>query len=280
MRRNDNANSFPLGILPLGRTNTIGNTLFPSSSTGNVEKVRQLIEASMAIVHGSTVWKDAMKIEPIISAEESPSRPIYAMSAIEWGAFRDTLAKRDKYWYLGSLREYAAFIFNGFKESLTWNCCGTMRYTLPCSGCSNCIPKRVEVKSKWSFFMPTTAKAEQNETKLLNPLCAKTQELCFKTADFKIQTLNEKVNQPSALCIALGKPQYSYTDFVAEGWKRIKNEENETEPIYVRTVELLPEKTEKDVNIEIDKEEFEVKPMKITILPKVIKLFCTPKPKY
>lgn len=280
LRRNDNANSFPLGILPLGRTNSMGNALFPPPGTNNTQKVQQLIEASMAIVNGNTVWKDAMKIEPLATGDEEPSRPIYAMSAIEWGAFRDTLAKRDSYWFLGALREQAAFLFNGYKDSLTWNCSGTIRYTPPCSGCTNCVPKRVEPKTKWSFFIPNTAKAQQkDEAKLLNPLCLTTQDLCFKTADFKIETQNNKDNQPSALSIVLGKNKYSYSEFVSEGWKRLKNLDNGPEPIYARTVELLPEKYDKEVTIEIDKEEFEVKPVKITILPKVIKLFCSPKSK-
>ncbi|XP_026752066.2 acylglycerol kinase, mitochondrial [Galleria mellonella] len=274
LRRNDGANQFPLGILPLGRTNTFGNSLFPGGQ--GVEKVKQLIDASMAIIEGNTTWKDAMKIEPIPKEDEVPNRPIYAMSSIECGAFRDTLAKRDKYWFCGPLREYASFLFNGYKESLTWHCSGTIRYTPPCIGCSNCIQKKPEIKRKWSLFFPSTQAAPQSDqTKQLNPECTTTQELCYKTCDLKIQTEN-KENQIPAINILVGKNTYSYTEFVAEGWNRLKKKRCEAHTIPVRTVELIPKDTANEVMLEIDKEEFEVKPVKITLLPKVIKLFCKP----
>lgn len=253
----------------------MGNTLFPGGK--GVDKVKQLIEASMAIIRGNTILKDAMKIEPVVVDEmETPPRPIYALNSFEWGAFRDTMARKDKYWFVGPLREYASFLFNGYKESLTWNCSGTLKYSPPCPGCSNCIQKKAEIKRKWSFFLPTTQAVQQLETQTLNPECATTQEVCFKTCDFKILTPNiGSTNQMPSLSIALGKNRYSYGEFVSEGWNRLKKR-NTSEPIYARTVELIPQTNGTEVTIEIDKEEFEVKPVKITILPKVIKLFCNP----
>lgn len=271
LRRNDNANQFPLGILPLGRTNSTGNTLFPGGK--GVEHVKQLIAASMAIIKGNTVWRDAMKIEPIEDEnEESHSRPIYAMSCIEWGAFRDTLARRDKYWIYGSLREYAAYIFNGYKNSITWDCSGVVKYTLPCGGCGNCVQRRPEIKRKWSFFVQSHA-AEQDVNQTINPECVTSQELCFKTCDFKIKP--HTADNIPAISIILGKNRYTYTEFVAEGWKRLKNDVKE-DAIHARTVELLPKETDKEVTIEIDKEDFELKPIKVTLLPKVVKLFYNP----
>ncbi|XP_059055522.1 acylglycerol kinase, mitochondrial [Achroia grisella] len=274
LRRNDDANLFPLGVLPLGRTNTFGNSLFPGGQ--GVEKVKQLIDASMAIIKGNTTWKDAMKIEPILNDEEVPSRPIYAMSSIEYGAFRDTLARRDKYWFCGPLREYATFLFNGYKNSLTWDCSGTIRYTPPCTGCGNCIQKKPEFKTKWSFFFPTTpATPQTDQTKQLNPECTTTQELCYKSCDLKIQTEN-KEDQIPAINVLIGKNAYSYTEFVSEGWNRLKKNGCDAHTIPVRTLELIPKQAVNESMLEIDREEFEVKPVKITLLPKVIKLFYKP----
>lgn len=273
LRRNDEANRFPLGILPLGRTNAFGNSLFPGGD--GVEKVKQLIDASMAIIEGNTVWKDAMKIEPLPQEEEeAPSRPIYALTSLEWGAFRDTLAKKDKYWFCGSLRDYAAFIFNGYKDSLSWNCSGIIKYTPPCPGCSNCLKMKPEVKRKWLFFVPSMEAAQSDSSKILNPECATSQELCFKTCEFKIQPYSVQNHLP-ALGIVLGRSTYSYTDFVSEGWSRVKKKESYLDDVIsARTVELIPNKPTNEVMIEIDKEEFEVKPVRITLLPKVVKLFC------
>lgn len=272
LRRNDQANMFPVGVLPLGRTNSIGNTLFPNGK--GVQKVKQLITASMAIIKGNTVWKDAMKIEQVTDESETPNRPIYAMASMEWGAFRDTLAKKDKYWFYGPLREYAAYIFNGYKSSLNWNCSGTIKYTPPCVGCANCTAKRPEVKRKWFFVSSTEAAGQLDQTKILNPECLTSKELCFRTCDFKIKTQNVAMNhQIPALSIFLGRNSYSYTDFVSEGWRRIKTN-SDPEPIFARTIEITPKETDRDTVIEIDKEDFDMKPIKITLMPKVIKLFC------
>lgn len=276
LRRNDEANRFPLGILPLGKTNTIGNSLFPGGE--GIDKVKQLINASMAIIKGSTIWKDAMKIEPIPEEDEIPNKPIYALSSLEYGAYRDTLAKKDKYWIYGPWRAYAAIIFNGYKQSINWECSGTLKYTPPCNGCSNCVKKKPEVPKRWSFFVPNTQQTlstEMDYAKILNPECAVSQELCFKTTDFRIQSSNINKSSPvPALSILLGKSHYSYVQFVSDGWSKLKGQNISSEPIHVRSVEFLPKKSDKEVLIEIDKEEFEVKPVKITLLPKVVRLFC------
>ncbi|CAG9785823.1 unnamed protein product [Diatraea saccharalis] len=274
LRRNDGANQFPVGILPLGRTNTFGNSMFPDGK--GVDKVKQLIEACMAIIEGNTVWKDAMKIEPVPKEDEEPNRPIYALSCLEWGVFRDVLSKRDKYWFCGSLREYASFLFNGYKQSLTWNCSGIIKYSPPCAGCSNCVQRKQEVKRKWLFFMPRTETVQEyDQSKVLNPECSTSQELCIKTCEFKIETNNirNQFYQPS-LNIMLGKNGYSYTEFVSEGWNRLKRKSNKLDVIPARTVELIPNETTNEVLIEIDNEEFELKPIKVTLLPRTVKFFC------
>ncbi|CAD0200060.1 unnamed protein product [Chrysodeixis includens] len=272
LRRNDDANRFPIGVLPLGRTNTIGNTLFPNGS--GVEKVKQLINASMAIIKGNTVWKDAMKIEPIEQDPESPRKPIYAMCSLEWGAFRDVLAKRDKYWMYGSLRDYASFIFNGYKDSLNWRCIADLKFSPPCSGCSNCLKRRPEIKRKWSFFLPT-APQSPDPARIENQACETKTELSFKSTDFRIRTPNiEKVNSdPPGLLITIGKRDYTYSEFVTEGWERVKHNKI-SEALLARSVELIPKIPDKETVIEIDKEEYEAKPIRITLMPKVIRLFC------
>lgn len=227
----------------------------------------------MAIVENNTTWTNVMKIEPLPKEDEVPNKPIYALSSIEWGAFRDTFAKKDKYWIYGPLREYASYIFNGYKNSLCWNCRGTLKYTPPCSGCSNCLKKKPEIKRKWAFFVPNTQVAPQVDlTNVINPECSVTNELCFKTSDFIIKP--RVTDGLPALSIGLGKSQYSYVEFVSEGWKRVKHSDLTPEVVKARTVEIQPLDSNPDVVLSIDQEEFEVKPVKVTLLPNMVKFFC------
>lgn len=270
LRRNDEANRFPLGVLPLGRTNSLGNNLFPGGE--GVERVKQLIQACMAIIENNTTWKDVMKIEPLAVEDETPIKPIYAMTSIEWGAFRDTLAKKDKYWIYGPLRGYVSYIFNGYKDSLSWNCSGTLKFTPPCAGCSNCLIKKPEVKRKWAFFIPTTEPPQKEVIEIVNPECAVANELCFKSTDFRIRPENN--DGLSILSVGLGKNKYSYTEFVSEGWRRLNGNSETPEAVKARTVEIQPLENRSDVVIAIDQEEFDVKPVKVTVLPKMVKFFC------
>uniref|UniRef100_A0A2A4K801 Acylglycerol kinase, mitochondrial n=1 Tax=Heliothis virescens TaxID=7102 RepID=A0A2A4K801_HELVI len=273
LRRNDDANQFPLGILPLGHTNTIGNTLFETGP--GVLRVKQLIEASMAIIKGSTVWKDAMKVEPLEEDGDAFGKPIYALCSLEWGAFRDVSSKKHKYWLYGSLREYASYIFNGYRQSLTWHCKGTIKYTPPCDGCSNCLKKRPQLKRKWSFFVPTTSYAQVNDpTNIVNSNCDSTKEICFQTSDFRIMTPNvQNTHTTPALSIGIGKYNYKYTEFVSDGWRRVRDNSIRN-AILARSVILFPKEYFGATVIDIDREEYEAKPIKVTLMPKVVKLFC------
>ncbi|KAF9796443.1 hypothetical protein SFRURICE_000360 [Spodoptera frugiperda] len=275
LRRNDDANRFPVGILPLGRTNTIGNTLF--SKGDGVFRVKQLIEASMAIIKGNTMWKDAMKIEPIEEEEDAVfGKPIFALCSLEWGAFRDVMSKKHKYWLYGSLREYASYVFNGYRQSLNWHCKGVIKYSPPCDGCSNCVMKRPQVKRKWAFFLPSTTLAEDNSpANLVNNKCDSTKEVCFQTSDFRIMTPNLQNTQTTpALSIGIGKYNYNYAEFVSEGWDRVRDKSIKN-AILARSVMLFPKEHFGATTIDIDREEYEAKPIKITLLPKVVRLFCS-----
>ena len=46
---------------------------------------------------------------------EVPGRPVYLLSEVTWGAFRDVQDRVRQYWYWGRLRERAAYLFGLFK---------------------------------------------------------------------------------------------------------------------------------------------------------------------
>jgi acylglycerol kinase len=98
MRRNT-SEVCPVLIVPVGRTNSVANKMFLGSMSSNLEEAKGITNAAMSIVRGKLENKDVMKIEIIPSADETvPLKPVYAVGSLQWGAFRDILAKRDKYW--------------------------------------------------------------------------------------------------------------------------------------------------------------------------------------
>ncbi|KAJ8891028.1 hypothetical protein PR048_010537, partial [Dryococelus australis] len=149
---------FPVGILPLGQTNTVASTLFAVDSN----LVRTMANATMAVIREVTKPIDVMKVEALETEEELPGKPVYSLSGIRWGAYRDAAARRDKYWYWDGLRSYATYVFSGLKRGLSWHCEARVTYALPCAGCSRCHSV-IETKQSgeregrsrlWQVFLP------------------------------------------------------------------------------------------------------------------------------
>lgn len=77
------------------------------------------------------------------------------------------------------------------------------------------------------------------------------------------------------MLVEIGPDNIDYFSYVKNGLKIEKGEnEDVKEVIEARVIRLSPE-VEYESWFSIDNEEYEVKPIKITILPKFINVFCT-----
>uniref|UniRef100_A0A8C8YUS6 Acylglycerol kinase, mitochondrial n=1 Tax=Prolemur simus TaxID=1328070 RepID=A0A8C8YUS6_PROSS len=110
LRRTDEAtfSKIPIGFIPLGQTSSLSHTLFAKS--GN--QVQHITDATLAIVKGETVPLDVLQIKG------EKEQPVFAMTGLRWGSFRDAGVKVSNYWYLGPLKTKAAHFFSTLKPSL------------------------------------------------------------------------------------------------------------------------------------------------------------------
>ncbi|XP_050298150.1 acylglycerol kinase, mitochondrial [Anthonomus grandis grandis] len=276
-RTNKNASSLvPVGVLPLGKNNTVSQTLFPGSS--KLEKVKSLADATMAVIEEVTKPIDVMKIE--ILNEES-KKPVYAVAGIKWGAYRDAEVKKESYWYFGGFKKYATYLFNGLKSSLSWNCEAQLLYSPPCDGCSNCYKvQNTQPKSRW--FQNFIKENDDNikYQRIHNPSCNEQLEKKISTSDLMLFTSNVipsriQDSETPKLNLFIGPDSVDYLEFVKQGWKSEKGENREVkESIEARTIEINPEKkTDKVLWFSIDNEDYEVKPIRVTLLPKILKIY-------
>lgn len=287
-----NVQNPPLGIVPLGKFNQFSMMLFNSENIpkNKVEEVRAMASAALAVVKGNTEKKDVMKIELIPDVEDSEAKkPFYAVGSLFWGSFNDIIRKKDKYWITGPLREYTAFLFNGFgRHDVTFNCRANLIYSEPCSGCSNCYEKTESRAQKmhnarwWSKFNANQKKVP-DYSKILNPNCLITQEEEIDTSELVIttNTVEGISTDKSKMNIKLNtKPDDKGYDYILNSWKRLRERRYldlpQSRTIEARTLVLLPETNsddDKEVYYSIDNESYEVKPIKITLLPKRIEFF-------
>lgn len=257
-----------------------------------MERVKGLADASLAIVRGNASPVDVMKIE-VIENDTEHAKPVYALSGFEWSAFIDAFYQRDKYWYYGRWRDYVTFIFNAFGNSITWDCAATIIYTDPCAGCSNCYISAQQIEQKstknrrwWSSFISSvrlgTAQSRLNKmpdySKVKNNNCKNQTTIeCDGCAGIIVNTSNPRKSSESngiypQLELKLIKGESGFS-FINDSWKRMNtNQINFDQEHVVRTVEIRPKidlKSDEEKFFFIDHESYEVKPIRITILPKL-----------
>lgn len=282
-----------IGVLPVGRENTFAEKWFNFVNSSEFKRVQGLGDASLAIVRGNVVPKDVMKIEVIIDDPTEHAKPVYALSGYEWSAFTDAFYGRDRYWYFGSWRDYVTFIFNAFSNSITWNCSAQITYTDPCSGCSNCYitPQKRDAKPSnrrwWSAFIPSfrlgSLQSPSNTpdySKVHNPNCTTQTSFECDGAGIVVSTTDVDATKADTQCPHLGlkiiKGESGFS-FISDSWSRVNNNVlNLDRENAIRTVEIIP-KTAKESDQEkffyIDHESYEVKPIRITLLPKHVRFF-------
>ncbi|OAD61585.1 Acylglycerol kinase, mitochondrial, partial [Eufriesea mexicana] len=283
----------PVGILPLGETNKVAKSLYHEYD--DLSDAKQLIEATMAIINEEFKMMDMIEIKPIEDNTEEPVKPIYAMGAVEWGAWKDANAFANKYWYWGPLRKYATYIFNGYKENLNQYCDAKLEYTLPCEGCSRCTQNNssmggftnlntrwwyVLFQYIWHLFVPrgTVTKDGIDFSKIINEKCDILYELPISTSELHIDTSNiykSQIESLSSLKIKMGPKDINYYSFVSEGWKKEKDNKSFcNQVIEAKNIKLTPQKVDKYSTLYIDNEEYELKAVEIKLLSRAVKVFC------
>lgn len=285
--------SCSIGILPVGRTNSVGTTLFFESNKKNrVETAKGLMNSAISVVRGKTENLDVMRIEVLPNMGDIPGKPIYALGLLQWGAFRDAFNLRDKYWYTGSLRDYVTFLMNAFSSKLTWNCDANITYSPPCTGCSNCyfqeqIPQqKTQTKRWWSTFIPLQKSSGINQpekidySKISNVHCSSKFEIGVAPSNLIVATNNiNKTDELSEhkLKLELGNENLTSFNFISESFSQINTNTFKSEKVIeVRTIEIIPRNVHSDTNevfFSIDNEAFEVKPVKISLVPGAIRVF-------
>ncbi|XP_061414881.1 acylglycerol kinase, mitochondrial-like isoform X1 [Lethenteron reissneri] len=108
LRRDDEADfsKIPIGIIPLGKVNTVGGIV----NLQEEDQVRRITSAALAIVRGSTVPVDVLQVVGV------EGKPVYALSELRWGNYRDAQASAPRYWYLGPLKKVASYLLSTFQE--------------------------------------------------------------------------------------------------------------------------------------------------------------------
>ncbi|KAG0719268.1 Acylglycerol kinase, mitochondrial [Chionoecetes opilio] len=296
---------FPIGILPLGYTNSAAATVW--GFTGG-SKPRHLAEATMAIVRDVRRPLDVMEITPQKPGQEAPAKPVFAASEVVWGALRDAATRKDNYWYWPGLKKYMTYVFSSYKD-LAWDCSAEVDYTLPCSGCSKCHAKnQLEAQTPdpnaprpmrrwWMNYLPRTkpvmgqqkeGEDEPDYSLITNDACGQQHHLSLgRVCELTVATGNtpHATDTPSyALTLRTGLEDIGVVDFIQEGWSRewsgVRQYVEERLIGQLSITPTAPSTTAKgeERELNIDSENFEVRAMTLRPRPRAVTIFGPPRP--
>lgn len=250
-----------------------------------------MVNATISIVRGKTEPKDVMKIEVLQNEgteDASNPKPVYAIDSLHWGAYRDIWTRRDKYWYFGPLREYATFLLNAFDDGAQWKCKAKLILSPPCSGCRNCFVKQeeraVEANRRWwSRFIPKISFTSNRQatgpdySKIVNENCQTKTEIDVEPSELLLTTnMNRLPEEIPKMSLKIGKYEESSIDFVRSSWSRLGINDFECKAEEIRSIEIVPEVVNTEDNeifFSIDNESYEVKPVRISVIPRAIQLY-------
>ncbi|NXC85561.1 AGK protein, partial [Cercotrichas coryphoeus] len=246
----------PIGFIPLGKTCNLSHTLYPESTS----QVQHITNAALAILKGETVPLDVLQIKG------EKEQPVFAVSGLRWGAYRDAGVKVSNYWYLGPLKTQAAHLFSTFKVNISceesvfvWQ---MNRLTLLCIIYLQDFVKNSEACEE-------VAPEDWEELKLSTlelSIATQNRQLDLaRTEDF-MDICIEADNISKGQFVQRGSQKMSDPHMCPEGSQHIQAS---------RCILQLPEGTEGSFGI--DNEEYEAMPVEVKLLPRKLQFICDPR---
>eukprot|EP00064_Thunnus_orientalis_P003056 superscaffoldBa00000243_g3064 len=271
LRRPDEGtfSNIPIGFIPLGSNNSLSPGLHLLSDN----KVKDITSATLSILKGETVPLDVLQIKG------EKEQPVFALTGLRWGAFRDVAATISKYWYLGPLKTSAAHWFSTLRE---WPLVREVSVTyLPPSLRPLDLPPQKplrpnllyrigrRLKNYWYPPVEEPPKVEEPE---------KWEEQQLSTLELFIQTQNKnpvEMRINDSLMICAEPDDFTVGEFITVGKKKEEDPslftKNSTK-LEVSACQLhLPEGTGGFYNI--DNEEYEAMPVEVRLLPRKLRFF-------
>ncbi|KAM9582325.1 acylglycerol kinase, mitochondrial [Guaruba guarouba] len=275
LRRADEAafSKIPIGFIPLGKTSTLSHTLYPESTN----QVEHITNATLAILKGETIPLDVLQIK----GEEE--KPVFAVTGLRWGSYRDAGVKASKYWYLGPLKTKAAHFFSTFKE---WP--QKHQAALMYLGPTERPPEEPEEKpSRPPLYVRLYRRLRLYWSSPLKEIPQEVapedwEELKLSTVELSIATRNRQLDLTRTedfMDICIEADTVSKGEFVSRGSQKMRDPHMCPEGSQCiqasRCILQLPEGTEGSFGI--DNEEYEAMPVEVKLLPRKLQFICDPR---
>ncbi|XP_031721665.1 acylglycerol kinase, mitochondrial [Anarrhichthys ocellatus] len=261
----------PIGFIPLGSR----NSLSPSLHLLSDNKVKDITSATLSILKGETVPLDVLQIKG------EKDQPVFALTGLRWGAFRDVAATISKYWYLGPLKTNAAHWLSTLRE---WPLVRevSVSYLAPSLRPPDLCPQKPprpnllyrimrRLKNHWYPPVEEPPKVEEQE---------QWKEEHLSTLELFIQTHNKnpverRINDSLMICAE--PDNFTVGEYITVGSKKEEDPAvftKDSTKLEASACQLqLPEGAAGFYSI--DNEEYEAMPVEVRLLPRKLRFFIS-----
>ncbi|XP_068459325.1 acylglycerol kinase, mitochondrial [Clinocottus analis] len=261
----------PIGFIPLGSR----NSLSPSLHLLSDNKIKDITSATLSILKGETVPLDVLQIKG------EKEQPVFALTGLRWGAFRDVAATISKYWYLGPLKTKAAHWFSTLRE---WPLVRevSVSYLDPTLRPPDLPPQKPprpnllyriirRLQNHWNPPVEEPPKVEEPE---------QWKEERLSTLELFIQTHNKNPVERrlnDSLTISAEPDNFTVGEYITVGSRKEEDPSaftKDSTKLEASACQLqLPEGTAGFYNI--DNEEYEAMPVEVRLLPRKLRFFIS-----
>jgi len=293
MRRPDSekwANT-PIGIIPLGKTNTICEML----SKGKEGKTQQqwITEATSNLFSGNATMVDVFRVET------EDGKDAYGLTDFRWGFYRDAFAKQNNYWFLGSFKKYMTYIWNSKwvktaePNELDLSCNEPLKATKEVKeatlGPLNTRQgHNISLSKMLSPLLPSFIKSSESEVEdvkveeeqeiVKEPEVFDKMEQDIATVEFMASANKHELNERResySMHLSLQEKHFNFAEFVQNGPSSMVDGRyvpvNPVKENQCSKFKIVP-KNKEDSFFSIDNEAFEAVPCTVELLPNRIKM--------
>jgi len=283
LRRKDKetAVKVPIGVLPVGKTNTLAHNLFGGDDTNSVKLMG---EAAISVVRQLKKPLSVIEVENRGEDEARRGKKLYCVNNLELGAWKDARLRSDRYWLFGfGLKHYVTFLgsfLTGYKEVL-WDCDINLQYVV--TGNNEDINENVEevipVQEKSRGWLSWLSKKNE-ETGKTDP--SQSEDVMEWTNYGKFNGTQITIDkEPQSLKAFLYKPNVNLFEFASHGFNLVKKTSSDIEKEVLESTQFYISPTtdlgeEEDRKLCMDGDEVPlVGPVLVSLLKDQISVFCS-----
>jgi len=274
MRRSD-VDTFctiPIGILPVGETNTLANRLFPGS-----DDVKRMTDATMAVIKQLTRPVSLIEVENLSENEQFKGKKVHGFIGLQFGAWREAANRVDKYWFFPGLKQRVCYVFSYLTahKDINWDWPLTLNFTD-----THTVTHQVEEPSRGGGGIFAMFSATKKTPKIVEK--TETRQV-WQPDDESISSVAQvdvQLTADNQLDTKLFPNSFSFSEFVEEGWRRIFRAADSS---HLTPREIITEHLKLETNIDLenplcmsfDGDEIElVGPIRVSVLPDKLNFFC------